>query len=268
MKNLLKQTLLFAFFVLAMTSCVLHPKAPDGLFRYNSPYFRFRIDYSPELCSISNDVNDSVSRVTIEDKNGSYWIDVIALKIRNEESVFKLEYYNGLDTLCFPNLGTPTSVHRDFFTDRITRLYTINDSTTIQTTCAYGWQCVYLICSKYTSNSKSEVERITDTFKTSACVGPLNFMKRKMLILLGDSRFTYGLNYFIFTVLLTFVFWGGAYAVIKDNENVYGFLALLLFLVFFGYFSLSDYFMGYIYGHNTLLELICRYLMMFFDTDM
>jgi len=41
--------------------------------------------------------------------------------------------------------------------------------------------------------------------------------------------------------------------------------SILLFIAAFGYIALTDEFMGYLYGHNNLWELIEHYLIMFVD---
>lgn len=71
----------------------------------------------------------------------------------------------------------------------------------------------------------------------------------------------------VFSLLFTFIFWIGlfcCFSIVIDNLLV-GFFAILLFIAAFGYIALTDEFMGYLYGHNNLWELIEHYLIMFVD---
>lgn len=255
-----------AIVLFSVTSCWQNPVPAEGLTRCNSKTFRYRIDYPSHSCKASSDNKDGMQILEIMDVNKNFMIHVLALKTENDKR-FKFDFYPTADTLYYKGYGSRLSEGKNFFNDRILRTYSINDYLTLETTSIYGGQCIYIIYSKFNEQGKAEAEKITNSFRSSSGVGAVNFCKRKIYSILGDNWVSTTLSYFIFSLLFTFIFWIGllcCFSIGIDNLLV-GFFAILLFIAAFGYIALTDEFMGYLYGHNNLWELIEHYLIMVVD---
>lgn len=261
-KNLVL-VLLFAFF----SSCTLKPKVLDNMEIHTSTEYKYNIYYHLDSCVTSINKDGYVETFKIIDRNGNYVVEVIAIKAADEKR-FKFDVLPTIDATFYNGLDKQISENRDFFTDRIERTYEINNAITLKSTSIYGNDIMYVIYSKYNDSGAQQALDIVDSFKSSSGIGPINFLKRKVYSIIGDNFFSAFLNYVIFSLALTILFIYGVYKclAISDKMGYVGnIIALVLFLIIFGYVAVTDEFMGYIYGHNNIFVLICSYLLLFLE---
>lgn len=264
MIKLFQSLAIAAFAFLFLTSCWQAPSPADGLCRHNSKTFRYRIDYPDNMCNVSLDNKTGQQVLQISDKNNNYKIHILALKTENDKR-FKFDYYSTIDSLYYTDCGTFAYETKNFFNDKIMRTYSINKYITMESTSIYGGQCIYVIYSTFNEQGKNDAAKITNTFKSSSGIGPINFCKRKIYSIIGDNGFASFLCYLLFSLLFTFGFWGGIVYCCQPDNMWIGCFAIFVFIVLFGYIVLTDEFMGYIYGHNNLFHLIGAYILLFCD---
>lgn len=267
MKNY-KIILLLLVFVVTMTSCHHTTTAPEGMLRHNVQTYRYFIDYPKDSCKVKTEVDKNVNIFTIADNDGNYHVDVLAIK-SGEDERYKFDFYKTLDSLAFDNLPEPIENAHDWYSDYITRKYELGQEVTLETTSIYGGNIIYCIGAKFNSQGREAAQEIVDSFRTSAGRGVTNFCKRKILGWLGDNAFTTFLNYVLFSLLFTAVFWCGLVGVVKASDDKWfiAVLLLILFLFLFGALALYDHMMGYWYGHESLWQFIGAYLLMFLPDD-
>ena len=249
--------------LLAITSCWRETSPTEGLDRYRSKDYRYNIDYPIDSCKATLNNQTSHQVLTITDNDNNYRIQVLALK-SEKDSRFKFNYYPIVDTLYYKH-GEMLSETKEFFSDRINRTYSINKYITMETTSIYGGEYVYVLYSEYNESGQAEACKIKESFKNSSGLGPVNFCKRKIYSLIGDNTFSTILTYIIFSLLFTFLFWGGIFMCFKTDNPAIGILSIIGFIIFFAFFAVTDQFMGYLYGHNNLFHLITGLLLMFCD---
>ena len=258
------QFIAFAFICLISTaSCWREANPDEGLVRHRDKYYRYNIDYPDNSCKASIDNQASSQVLTIVDNDRNYRIQVLALKAEQDKR-YKFDYYSNIDT-SFSKCGELQSESKDWLNDRITRTYSVNQYITMETTSIYGGNIVYVIYSEFNEQGESEANKIKESFKTSSCIGPVNFCKRKLYSIAGDNLFSTVVSYLIFSILFTILFWAGIIVCFKPNDPLIVILSVAAFIVTFAAFAATDQFMGYIYGHNNLWHIIQDLLFMFCD---
>ena len=264
MLKFFKSLIISIFVLFSLSSCWRNPTPTEGFGRHNSKIFRYLIDYPNDVCNVSADDSTNQQVLQIGDKNSNYLIHILALKADNDKR-YKFGYYTSIDSLYYKDHGTLLSETKDFFSDRITRTYSINQFITMETTSIYGGQYIYVIYSKFNELGKQDAAKITSTFKTTSGIGPINFCKRKIYSIIGDNGFSVFLCYLIFSILLTLGFWGGIVLCCQADNVWVGFSLIVPFTIIFGCVVLTEEFLGYLYGHNSLFQLIMEYIAMFVD---
>lgn len=263
-KTSFKKFMIFMIVVLALASCTRSPKAPEGYEHHNSLSHNYIIDYKEGLCDVKiSEKSGNNSYISIADKEGTFLVEVLALRAGDEER-YKFPYYQTIDSVYAGNLKS-LEENKSFWTDEIVRKYALSDEIEMTTRSIYGGDVVYVISSKYYENGKAGAEEIVDSFRSSKTGGAVNFLKRKIYTLMGDNWFTTILNVVIFSLGFTLIFWLGIICIVHSMENniLVAILLFILFMVAFGYIAVHDEFMGYLYGHNSLGKLLLSYLLLF-----
>ena len=238
----------------AMTSCWIESNPPEGLARYSSKLYRYDIDYPLDSSSAAIKDENGFHLLTILDNDKNYRIQVLALKVK-DDGRFKFDYYPILDTMYCKN-GNLQSETKRFFSDRIIRTYSIDEYLTMETTSIFGGECVYVIYSVFNEIGKSKAYEITESFRSSSGIGPVNFCRRKLYDMLGDNKFTVILSYLLFSLLGTLLFLVSIIKVFDSDSYVGIAVSLIVLVAVFSLIFVTDDFMGYFYGHNNISHYI------------
>lgn len=264
-KHIVFMPLVMAVLML-ISSCTLHPSAPEGCVRHNSEFFKYMIDYPQDLCDVSSESDNKYQLLTIHDKNDIFNIYVLAKKA-SEEKIFDMDFFEQADTMHYTVLGEATSEKINLFNDRIERTYEMGDSVEMLATSIYGGQTMYILYASYRPQGKEAVLAITDTFRTSMGRGPLNTIRHKIYSIFGTGMIVSVACYVLFSFGITVLFFYILSPCFKVDSLVYMIVTGFIALTIYAYVVVTDEFMGYLYGHNNIITLLGGFIMVFIDSD-
>ena len=269
------QTLLVAIAAaLISASCTRQPQASPGMYLHNSPEHRYYIESPTDACSTSTSNESDTEIHSITDNNGNFTVQILALAAGKDQR-FKYDLYNRIDTMYYSALPPKATEEKSFWSEDIVRTYNIDSLVTLQTTSKYCMGHVYVIYAKYNSDGKDDALKIAKSFSTSSGIGPTNFVKRKLFNLLGDGKAGSGTFSFLYTIVYSIMLFFGfgiagmGYAIGSEKNVVLGVVCaavfLSLFMALFFYLAVNEQLMGYLYGHNSLGDMITGVLDMISD---